>query len=644
MSRRQWIPSKEQIERTRLYKWMQTLGFDEYDTFHQASIKDIAWFWAEAEKALDIQWRRPYREALSLENGVAFPTWFVDGELNIVESAVEKWASDDATKHMKAISWEGENGETRCFTFFELREEVNRVAGGLQRQLSLKKGDVLALYLPMLPETVIVMLACAKLGVIITPIFSGYGPEAIASRLNASNARVLVTADGFYRRGKRIPMKTQADEALHLSPSVEHCVVVRRTKVNESWNPRDLDYERLRESSSRPETVSMSSSDELMLLYTSGTTGKPKAVVHTHSGFPLKAAFDAGLCMDVGTGDSLFWYTDMGWMMGPFLVYGGLINGATTVLFEGTPDYPSPKRLWEVAELHNATHLGVSPTLVRSLMQHGDAAIPERKLKALRVFASTGEPWNDEPWQWLFNEVGRQEIPIFNYTGGTEIGGGILGNLLIKPIGTSTFNGALPGMAADVYSEDAEKKRGEVGELVITKPWVGMTAGFWKERERYLNTYWRRIKEVWVHGDWAIVNEGLWQITGRSDDVLNIAGKRIGPAELETLLVDDERVSEAAVVGVPDAIKGEAAVAFVVTSKETNADDQLLLELQEHVGRKVGKALRPAEMFFVDELPKTRNAKVIRRAIRAAYLGEDCGDLSALENPQSLKQFQRRKA
>ena len=632
-----WKPTDEMIQSTRLFQWIKQLGFSDYNSFLKASIEDIAWFWGEVEKELGITWVDPYQETLNLEKGVKWPVWFGGGKLNIVQSALEKWANQSETSSQPALIWESEDEKVQTYTFTQLQEAVARVARGLQNA-GLSMGDILCIYMPMVPETVIVMLAATKIGVITTPVFSGYAAEAVATRLNASKAKMIVTADGFLRRGRTINMKEQADLAADLAPTVEKIIVYKRLGTDIPWHPnRDLDWRQLISEETLQESVPMESSDPLMILYTSGTTGRPKGAVHTHSGFPIKAAFDAGIGMNVKQGDTLFWHTDMGWMMGPFLVYGGLINGATILLYEGTPDFPYPDRIWQLVAKHQVTQLGISPTLIRSLMKHGDDWPKKHSLSSLRVIGSTGEPWNPEPWMWLFEKVGKGKIPIMNYSGGTEISGGILGNMLINPIGAITFNSPLPGMDVDVFNEQGKSVNNQVGELVIKQPWVGMTNGFWQESMRFEETYWSRWPDIWVHGDWVKKDEdGFWTITGRSDDTLNLAGKRVGPAEIESILVEDSRVVEAGVIGIPDDVKGEVAVCFVVLKAKTAVTKELPDELMGLVACKLGKALRPKILHFVEDLPKTRNAKVMRRALKSAYLGKDGGNLSSLENPQLL--------
>src|SRR5437870_1750280 len=435
-------------------------------------------------------------------------------------------------------------------------------------------------------------------------------------------------------------MKETADRALVSCPTIKKVIVHRRVVREIPWtHGRDEVWEVLLEDHpDRASTQELDPEDPLMIIYTSGTTGKPKGTLHVHGGFPIKSAQDMAHCFDVGPDDVVFWYTDIGWMMGPWLIFGTLLLGATMVLYEGTPDHPAADRLWRMVDKHRVTVLGVSPTLVRSLMTHGDEVPSHHDLSSLRILGGTGEPWNPEPFQWYFKHIGGGRVPAINYTGGTEISGGILCGNVITHLRPCSFAGPVPGMAVDVLDSDGESIRGEVGELVIRNPWPGMTRGFWGDRQRYLETYWSRLENVWVHGDWAYVDpeDGLWYVLGRSDDTIKIAGKRLGPAEVESILVGHPAVAEAAAIGVPDEMKGEALVCFVVLRPNHQPSDALASELQELVSAALGKPLKPKAVHFVGDLPRTRNAKILRRVVRSVYTGNDPGDLSSLENPSAL--------
>jgi len=507
------------------------------------------------------------------------------------------------------------------------------------RALGIGEGDRVGIFLPMSPEAAIATLAVVRIGAIYTPCFSGFGAQAVASRLQDCEAKLLITADGFYRRGQVVRMKETADEALTQSPTVQRVLVYRRLGRDIPWTAgRDVWWQDATASQSdRCPVVAVESDRPCLIIYTSGTTGRPKGTVLTHGGFLLKCAHDFAYCHDVGEDDRLFWLTDLGWLMGPMLFTAALALGATAVVFEGVPDYPRPDRLWALAERHRISIMGMSPTAVRALMPHGPEHVHAHDLSSLRILGSTGEPWNPEPYRWLFENAGKARIPISNYTGGTEISGGILGCFPIAPIKPCAFTGPIPGMAADVFDEDGRPVRGAVGELVVTRPWPGMTAGFWRDPARYEETYWSRWKDVWVHGDWATIDtDGFWYIQGRSDDTLKIAGKRLGPAEVESVLVGHAAVAESGVIGVPHAVKGEAIVCFVVLRPGHAPSEALRTELAERVASQMGKALKPDRVLFTRDLPKTRSAKIMRRVIRATYLGREPGDLSSLENPAAV--------
>ncbi len=634
-----WHPNPDWIAASNLQAFMQQHGISSYDELMQRSTTDIAWFWDAVIKQLDIRFEQPYSRVFDPGEDPRLPRWCIGGKMNITISCLDKWQGT-LVWQSPAFIWEGEEGKSLTLTYEQLHREVNRCANAL-RALGLGKGDAIGLYMPMIPELVIAFLAIARIGGIILPLFSGYGPSAIISRLENAGAKALFTADGVLRRGKAVAMKSVADEALQQLPGVEHVIVAARAQLGDTpMQPgRDHWWHELIPSQAAEAAAEITDAeDTVMLIYTSGTTGTPKGAVHTHCGFPIKAAQDMFHAMDVKRGEVMYWMTDMGWMMGPWEVFGTLLIGASMVFYDGAPDFPAEDRLWALVAKHGITHLGVSPTLIRVLKSHGTGPVEKHDISSLRAVGSTGSPWDPESWLWLFENVLGGEKPILNYSGGTEISGGIVCGNFFKPLKPCAFSGPVPGMAADVVDENGESVRGKVGELVIRAPWIGMTRGFWHNNARYFDTYWSRFEGVWLHGDFAAVDEdGLWYILGRSDDTIKVAGKRLGPAEVESILNAHPQVAESAAIGVPHAVKDNEVVAFCVLNDPQAATESLRQELVQALVHELGKPLKPKEIKFVRALPKTRNAKVMHRIIRATYLGESPGDLSSLENPDTVQ-------
>jgi acetyl-CoA synthetase len=635
-----WRPTPGYINRSRLKAFMDRHGIAGHEELLRRSVAEPDWFWPAVLEDLDIRFYEPYTTILDTSRGIAWARWCVGGKLNIVHNCLDKWIGTPVAGR-PAVRWEGEEGTTKTRTYAELYRDVNRCANAL-RALGVAKGDRVALFMPMCPELVAAFFAVIKIGGIVLPLFSGYGADAVVMRLQDADASVVITADGFWRRGQPVVMKSVADEAAAATPSVRHVVVVSRLGIDVPWTPRDHRWAELVDT--QPDdcpTEVTDAEDPLMIIYTSGTTGRPKGAVHTHCGFPIKTAQDMVHCFDVHAGETMYWVSDMGWMMGPWEVFGMTLLGGTMLLYDGALDHPGPERLWDLVERHGVNILGVSPTLIRSLMRHGNAPVRAHDLSSLRILGSTGEPWNPEPWRWLFDVAGNSRLPIINYSGGTEVSGGLVGGNVLTPLKPAAFAGPPPGIAADVVDETGASVRDRVGELVVRAPWIGMTRGFWKDPDRYVATYWSRFPDVWVHGDWAAIDDdGLWYIVGRSDDTIKIAGKRVGPAEVESVLVEHPAVLEAAAIGVPDPMKGQALVCFCVL-RSANADPGLAGELRSLVADRLGKPLRPDAIEFVADLPKTRNAKVMRRVIRAAYLHQPTGDISSLENPQAIAEIAR---
>jgi acetyl-CoA synthetase len=617
-----WRPGPEVVEHANATRLQRRAGVDDWWELVRRSAADPDWFWPLAVEDMGIEFSRLWSQVSDSSHGLEWTTWFVGGEVSIARNCVHRWA--DRTPDALAAVGLGEDGTRRALSFAELSHEVTRLAEALVR-LGVRPGDRVAIFLPMSPEVAIASHACAHVGAVQVPIFSGFAAPAVAQRLRASEARVAITTRSSSRRGREVPMLAILEEARRESPSVEHVVAAPWDELIASC-PGELP------------ALEVDSEAPYLLTYTSGTTGPPKGIVHVQGGFLVSIAREVCYQADVHEGDVVHFATDMGWFMGPWTVVGAGALGATIVFAEGAPDWPAD-RLWQTVEAERVTSLGLSPTLTRALLPHGD---PGHDLSSLRTFVTTGEPWNPEPYRWLYETVGGSRVPIINCSGGTEVGACFLSPVPSVPIKTCSLGGPACGMAMDVVDDRGRSLvgTGEVGELVCRKPFPGMTRGFWRDPERYLDTYWRRFPGVWVHGDWASVDEdGFWFLHGRSDDTLNIAGKRIGPAELESAAVAHPAVREAAAIGVPHEVKGETAWIFCCLLPGVEASEELATEVAETVAGELGRAFKPARILFVEALPKTRSAKIVRRAVRATALGADPGDLSSLENPESLDEI-----
>ncbi|MGH3078017.1 MAG: AMP-binding protein [Gaiellaceae bacterium] len=628
-----WTPSEEQLAAANVTRLARRLGCGGYEELHRVSVEDPDRFWRTVREDLDLPFARDWDLVRDDSRGIEWTTWFTGARLSVAEACVHRWARerpDDAAAVLHA-----EDGDRESWSWSALSLEVTRIAEGLAA-LGIGTGDAVGIFLPMVPEAAIASHACAHLGAVQVPIFSGFAAPAIASRLADAGARALITADGSLRRGAVQPMKEIADEALAGAPSVEHVVVRRRLGLDVPMTPaRDHDWaELVADAPGALPPLEVDSEAPYLLAYTSGTTGRPKGALHVQGGFLVSIAREAAYQADIRAGDRVLFATDMGWIMGPWTVVGAGALGATIVFMEGAPDWPAD-RIWSLIESERVTMLGVSPTLIRALIPKGE---PTADLSSLRAVTTTGEPWNRAPYDWLGEHVcGGGRIPIVNISGGTEVGACFLSVTPLAPTKPCSLGFPALGQDMDVLDESGRPVRGEVGELVCRNAWPGMTRGIWRDPERYLDTYWRRFPGVWTHGDWASVDEdGYWYLHGRSDDTLNVAGKRIGPAELESAAVNHPAVAEAAAIGVPHEVKGEVPWLFCVLRPGAEASAE---EVSRAVTDELGKSFRPERILFVSALPRTRSAKIVRRAVRARALGEDPGDLSTLENPESLEEI-----
>nr|ABB81888.1 acetyl-CoA synthetase 1 [Methanothermobacter thermautotrophicus] len=596
--------------------------------------KDHENYWAE--KAERLEWFRKWDRVLD-ESNRPFYRWFVNGKINMTYNAVDRWLDTDK-RNQVAILYVNERGDERKLTYYELYREVSRTANAL-KSLGIKKGDAVALYLPMCPELVVSMLACAKIGAVHSVIYSGLSVGALVERLNDARAKIIITADGTYRRGGVIKLKPIVDEAILQCPTIETTVVVKHTDIDIEMSDisgREMLFDKLIEGEGdRCDAEEMDAEDPLFILYTSGSTGKPKGVLHTTGGYMVGVASTLEMTFDIHNGD-LWWCTaDIGWITGhSYVVYGPLLLGTTTLLYEGAPDYPDPGVWWSIVEKYGVTKFYTAPTAIRHLMRFGDKHPKRYNLESLKILGTVGEPINPEAWMWYYRNIGREKCPIIDTWWQTETGMHLIAPLPVTPLKPGSVTKPLPGIEADVVDENGDPvPLGKGGFLVIRKPWPAMFRTLFNDEQRYIDVYWKQIPGgVYTAGDMARKDEdGYFWIQGRSDDVLNIAGHRIGTAEVESVFVAHPAVAEAAVIGKADPIKGEVIKAFLILKKGHKLNAALIEELKRHLRHELGPVAVVGEMVQVDSLPKTRSGKIMRRILRAREEGEDLGDTSTLE-------------
>ena len=647
--------SQDVVEQSNVSQFMQTHDIDDFEELHERTVSDLDgvdasgldWFWDEVVDYLDLDFYEDYDQVRDASEGPQFTDWYVGGQLNIAHNVVDRHAAPDSENRNKvATIWEGEDGEVREITYHELHRRANKVANALEER-GIGTGDTVGLYMPMVPEIVSLLYGCFKVGAIAVPIFSGFGVDATATRIQDAKCSVLFTGDGFYRRGDEVGLKGAADEAIAEAGHVEHTIVFDRfgsTTEDIPWDDHRDEWwdDAVETQSDTYDTKSLPSDQESMLLYSSGTTGKPKGIVHTHAGGLVQPAKEIYFSFDHKPSDRFFWVSDIGWMMGPWTLIGNHAHGGTIFIYEGAPDHPEPDRFWEMIDRHGLTTFGISPTAIRALQKHGDDWLEGHDLSTLRLLGSTGEPWDPDSWQWFLDNVGRGEAPIMNISGGTEIFGCFLQPTPLHSLKPGTLGGPALGMDIDIVDASGESVADdhEKGYLVCKSSAPSMTKSLWSGDERYLEEYWSRFDDMWDHGDWAQKDEdGFWFLHGRSDDVLNVAGRKVGPAEVEGALIDHEEVNAAVAIGAPDDTKGTAVVTYVIRNDGYEESSDLREDLRTQVGEELGKPFRPREVLFVDEFPKTQSGKIVRRIIQSVYTGEDIGDLSSIENPGAIDQI-----
>jgi acetyl-CoA synthetase len=628
---------------------VENLPFEEryyqppYKQLYKESLEEPEKFWRKM--AEEIEWFSPFQKVLD-ESNAPFYRWFIGGKINITYNTLDRHLKTKGNK--VAIYWENEKGESKSLTYSQLYNEVNRFAKTLQ-DLGVQKGDRVLIYLPLMPELPMAMLACARIGAVHSVVFSGFSTQAVVDRINDAKAKLVITTSHTMRRGKRVELKRIIDEAVSQTPTVEKVLVIKRDEEIELNEERDVLYQELikRVGYKKVEPEMTDAIDPLFILYTSGTTGKPKGIYHLHGGYGLWTYLTTKWVFDLRDEDVFFNTADIGWITGhSYIVYGPLQNGATVLMYEGVPDYPNPDKWWELVEKYNVTVFYTSPTAVRTLMRYGEEWVKKHDLSSLRLLGSVGEPINPEAWRWYFKNVGRSQLPIVDTWWQTETGGIMisatpgLGNYMLKP----SANGLpLPGVDADVFNDEGKPtKPREKGYIVIKRPWPGMLAGVWGDPERYIKTYFSKFQGVYYPGDYAVKDEdGFFYILGRADEVLKIAGHRIGTREIEDVLISHPAVAESAVIGIPDPVRGEVAVAAVVLKQGYQPSDELRKTLIEYVRNNLGPIVVFGGLYFVSKLPKTRSGKIMRRIVRSVISGQTLGDITTLEDETSVEELKK---
>ena len=637
MSKFEFIPTTKQIQESNIYQFMQKHGIDSLEKLSQKAKINLEWFWESVDKDIGIVWDQPYSKILDTSKGIAWSKWFVNGKTNIYKSSVEKFVKQ--TPQKTAYHFVSEDGHAYHISYSELDSKVSKLANGL-KTLGIKKGDVVAIYLPMIEEAMLAILAAAKIGAIQTVIFSGYSSESLHVRLLDCNAKILLISDGFQRKGKYISQKKSVESAI-VNTAVKKIIVVPYKGIDKYLNSdKIVFYDKLVLSQEDTcDTQSLDSEDPLFILYTSGTTGKPKGVVHAHGGFSVFAGHQAAYLVDIQAQDTLFWPADIGWITGlVWNVYGLLIMGASAVIYDGALDFPTSEKIWKILSDYGATIFGISPTAVRLFKKNNVEPRKHFSLDKIKNISTTGEPLDEDSWWWLYEKVGNKKIPIMNLSGGTEIGGAMLSvfpGMKLKP---STVGIPVPGMNLDVINDEQKSVKEKNGYLVIKSPWPAMTRGLLNDDKRYLETYWSQFQNTWFHGDYVYIDkDNLWYMRGRTDDVINVSGHRMSTAEIEHAIISHKKITDAASIAIPDELTGEAIVIFFVTGNKSETITKS--EIIEYISEKIGKVAKPKFVFQLSDLPKTRTGKIMRRLLKSKLLGDDLGDLSSLENPEILDEI-----
>ena len=626
-----WQPSKEQIENSKLTKFIQHCKLNNYDELEKKSFSDPGWLWDNVIKFSDLKFYKPYSKILDESKGTPWTRWCIGGKTNIVLNCIDRH-KDKEFFNNTFIFAEREDGKESSITYKEFDKQISKVGNTLKIN-GFKKGDVIALYMPQFIETYIAYFAILKIGCVVLPLFSGYGSKAVIERLNIAKAKGIFTVEKTFRKAKEIRMFDQIKNELDQVISLEKIFLLGKEKGKKIFN-----WENFQNVSDNLKTEETDAEDPAIIHFTSGTTGKPKGCVYTHIGLVAKMSFDEGVLADFKQTDIHLCMADMGWMVGSKSATIASAHGAQMVIAEGVPDFPNEVRFWKLIEKYKVSWTELSPALIRAQMIKDEKLFKDLDLSSLRMICTGGEPWTEKPWKWLFQVIGKSKVPIMNSAGGTEVSGSILHCCLHRPFKVGSFNAPIPGMSADILNLDGKKvSTNEMGELVMRKSSIGLTKSLWNDDKRYIDNYWSVIKDYWVHGDLASRDaDGHWYLHGRSDDTIKVSGKRIGPSELESVIVKSGKAKEVAAVGIPDANKGSKIILSIVPAENNDQKESFFEDL---VIKDLGKSFKPDKVIFVKDLPKTRNMKIMRRVIKSCLANQDPGDLSTLLNPESVEEI-----
>ena len=627
-----WKPTKDLIDNSKLSKFIKFCELKNYDELENKSLKEPGWLWDNVIKFSQLNFYKPYTKIMDESKGAPWTKWCVGGKTNIVQNCIDRHKGKDFFKKIFIFA-EREDGKESTITYQDFDKEISKVGNSL-RINGFKKGDVIALYMPQFIETYIAYFAILKIGCIVLPLFSGYGSKAVVERLKIAKAKGIFTVEKTFRKAKEIRMFDQIKEDLSQVKTLEKIFLLGKDKGKKIFNWENFDNV-----SDNLKTEEMNAEDPAIIHFTSGTTGKPKGCVYTHIGLVTKMAFDEGILADFKQSDKHLCMADMGWMVGSKSATIASLHGAQMVIAEGVPDFPDEIRFWKLIDKYKVSWSELSPALIRNQMIKDKRLFKDLNLSSLRMICTGGEPWTEKPWKWLFEFIGNSKVPIMNSAGGTEVSGSILHCCLHRPFKVGSFNAPIPGMSADIVDQKGKKvSTNQMGELIMRKSSIGLTKSLWEDDDRYIKNYWDIIQGVWVHGDLASRDkDGHWYLHGRSDDTIKVSGKRIGPSEIESVVVKSGKAKEVAAVGIPDENKGSKIILSIVPlESEKNLKESLFIDL---ITKDLGKSFKPDRVIFLKDLPKTRNMKIMRRVIKSCLIKEDPGDISTLLNPESVEEI-----